>query len=545
MKKLFTFFLFLFSLTLVSANILQLNNFVYDNSPISNVGVLGFSCSNADCSSGQNLFLNSNSGSNSFFDVSYPNEGQVQNYGLFVFKEGYIPYERNSTGYEDLSGDKVVEAVEDILAKKADCSSPISDLIITNNSNLVTIKTMVTSPINHAGGLNFVPQQISDHYSVNVTLLFKINGSVNQTKIVNLPFSGVSQQTFNVELSQGVYDLKIVSISNDAKCLSSSDQIKSSTFTILSSVPPQCTVPSDCGSTTVLNYYCNGTDVYKNISSPVCVLGSCSFSLSSLFNTSCTYGCTSGQCNIPPTASINFSVTILSPTNTTYNSTILPLNYSINGTATSCWYSLNGVNMSLSQCANTTISALNGTNNLTVFVSNGTTIVNNSISFTVNLSSSNDTTAPVITIYSPQSKTYTVRNIKINVSLNEPGVCVYNLNNAANKSFLMSGDYFISNENSLSDGNYLLNVFCSDSSANLASKTVSFKIKKDQNNDNEDKRSIGTDYILLTGLNDTTDSLVLNDSAKQASPWALFLVLFLLCILILFFIVLVLIMRNR
>ena len=41
-----------------------------------------------------------------------------------------------------------------------------------------------------------------------------------------------------------------------------------------------------------------------------------------------------------------------------------------------------------------------------------------------------------------------------NVSLNENGSCTYNLNGGANKTFLVSGNYFVSNENGLSDGNY-------------------------------------------------------------------------------------------
>jgi hypothetical protein len=224
------------------------------------------------------------------------------------------------------------------------------------------------------------------------------------------------------------------------------------------------------------------------------------------------------------------------------------LNYTINGTATSCWYSLNGVNVTLTQCANTTLSAVNGTNNLTVFVSNGTNTVNNSVNFIVNLSSINDTTEPFITIHSPIDKTYDVRNIKVNVSLNESGSCYYNLNNGANKTFLTSGNYFVADENGLSNGNYVLTVFCSDNYGNKNSKYVNFKIdvSSDEDDDNDDfTKTSGTGYVLLNGGNETLDYLVLNEKPRETSPWAFFLVFLLLCVLVLFFIVLVLLIRDR
>jgi hypothetical protein len=621
MKNLFFVLVLLFSLTFVSADLLQVNNFVYNSNPISNVGVLGFSCTTADCSSGQILFLNSNSGSSSFFDVAYPNSGQNTNYGLFVFKDGYIPYERTSVGYEDISGDKRVDAVNDYLTKKDVCTSTLTNLIVTNNSNVVTIKTNVSAPINHAGGLNFVPSQIASQYSVNVTLLLKINSSVNQTRIVNLPFSGNSEQEFVVTLPSGFHNLEVESFSNDAKCLSSNNQTKTSSISIVNgTVPPViCTSftysswsacvngqqtrtlltssPSGCvGGTPILSQSCTNTDTtapvlnLRNISinttnsSGVIVYYFnmnasddrdglvdlvCSPQNGSLFAigshiVNCNASDSSGniahgsfRVNVTLINSTNnqtngsvFSVNLTSPQNITYNNSVIPLNYSINGTATSCWYVLNGVSVTLTQCANTTISALNGSNNFTLFVSNGTTTINNSVNFTVNLSSVNDTTAPVITIHSPENKTYTIRNIKINVSLNESGSCYYNLNNGANKTFLTSGNYFVADENSLSNGNYALNVFCSDYSGNFANKSVSFKIDvssddEDEDDDTDKKKSSGTGYTILAGGNYTTEeSLVLNE--EKPFPWfGLFLIFLILCILVLFFIVLTLLLRER
>lgn len=625
MKNFFFALVLLFSLTFVSADLLQVNNFVYNNSPINQVGVLGFSCASADCSSGQTLFLNSNSGSNSFLDIAYPNNGQNTNYGLFVYKEGYIPYERTSTGYEDVSGDKRVDAVSDYLTRKTSCSSNLTNLVVTNSSNTVIIKTNVSSPINHAGGLNFVPTQIASQYSVNVTLLLKVNGSINQTKIINLPFSGNSEQTFTVALSSGTYNLEIESLSNDAKCLSSNNQIKTSSITLVNNTVPStiCTsfnynpwsaciggtqtrtvnssFPSGCvGGSPILTQSCSVTDVtppilnlrnitvnstnssgaivyYFNMNASDNIDGFvplvCSPQNGSLFaigNHTVNCNATDSSANVAhgnfivsvlnftsnnnqtnQTNSTNFSVNLTSPQNITYNSTTIPLNYTINGTATSCWYSLNGVNVILTQCSNTTISAVNGTNNLTVFVSNGTSTINSSVNFTINLSS-NDTTAPVITIYSPTDKTYDVRNIKVNVSLNEVGSCHYNLNNGANKTFLTSGNYFVADENALSNGNYVLNVFCSDNYGNKKSEKVNFKIDvssdeedDDSDKDDEDSKIVLGSYVTSSEGNFTGETLILNEQ-KNANVWlGLFLIFLLLCIFVLFFIVFILFLRER
>ena len=621
MKNLFFALALLFSLTFVSADLLQVNNFVYNNSPISNVGVLGFSCSNVDCSSGQIQFANLNSGSNSYLDIVYPNNGQSTHYGLFVFKDGYIPYERTSTGYEDISGDKRVDAVSDYLTKKDACTSTLTNLVVTNSSNVVTIKTNISSPINHSGGLNFVPAQITSQYSTNVSLFLKINNSINQTKIVNLPFSGSSEQSFSVTLSSGVYNFEVISVSSDGKCLSSINQSKISSFNLVNTtIPPTtCTSfvynpwsacvggiqtrtvntssPAGCvDGSPILTQTCSITDttapilnlpstIYvnttnnsgaivsfnvnatDNIDSNPAV--SCIPSSGSLFS----LGTTTVFCNATDSSGnkgngtfnvavnlINnsnqtnntsiFSVNITSPLNTTYNITNLPLNYSINGTATSCWYSLNGFNITLVQCGNTTISAINGTNNLTVFVSNGTDLVNNSVSFFVNLSSVNDTTAPIITIHTPTNITYSSNNTKINVSLNENGSCFYNLNNGINKSLSISNDFFLANE-TLANGQYLLTVFCSDLYGNTNQSNVHFRINVSKNNDdNSDDKKTFVDlggYVLYNNAtgNQTSDSLVLNKETKEISPWALFLVLLMLCVLVLFFIVLVLLIKDK
>ncbi len=57
------------------------------------------------------------------------------------------------------------------------------------------------------------------------------------------------------------------------------------------------------------------------------------------------------------------SISILSPTNTTYTTSSVPLNYTVNDSAAKCWYSLdNGANVSLVNCTNTTLTNVSPVN---------------------------------------------------------------------------------------------------------------------------------------------------------------------------------------
>jgi len=90
-----------------------------------------------------------------------------------------------------------------------------------------------------------------------------------------------------------------------------------------------CFLNSDCsGSSGVLNYYCIGNQLWKNISSPACVDYSCTNSLTQAFNNICTYGCTNASCNnenIPPVVKLINPQNHMNTTETTitffYNAT--------------------------------------------------------------------------------------------------------------------------------------------------------------------------------------------------------------------------------
>lgn len=316
---------------------------------------------------------------------------------------------------------------------------------------------------------------------------------------------------------------------------------------------PQCTTSSECGSSTTLNYFCSGNDLYRNVSVPSCLSGTCSFSTNSELNNSCPHGCSAGACLPQTITSILNGIRIIYPQpnqifSTTATYAIVSLRYSVNGTATSCLYSLDGAsNITLSSCQNTTLSASNGTHSITIYATNGTKTVSDTRSFRVIASTQNqtDTTPPVITIYSPINQNYTTNNIFINASINEPGTCIYNLNSGINKTLTTSGNYLISNENNLANGNYLFNIFCSDLSGNTANKTVSFVINKstsneddNDNNDNTHKSSFKGSAMNITyhsatsNWTNVTAPLEFKESQQSNLSWLLISLLLLLLILL-------------
>ena len=90
------------------------------------------------------------------------------------------------------------------------------------------------------------------------------------------------------------------------------------------------------------------------------------------------------------------------------------------------------------------------------------------INRTVNVT---DTIAPEITIFSPESKTYTINTIKLNVSSDEEiNTWWYVLNNGNETIFLPNDDLIQGN------GNYNITIYANDSSGNENSSTISFTV---------------------------------------------------------------------
>jgi surface protein len=90
-----------------------------------------------------------------------------------------------------------------------------------------------------------------------------------------------------------------------------------------------------------------------------------------------------------------------------------------------------------------------------------------------------DATPPTVQIILPDDgATYTSSTISLNITLNEAGSCIYNIDYGTNYTLTANGanTSFTGSSASLSNGNYVLYAYCNDSAGNNASSSSSFTI---------------------------------------------------------------------
>ncbi len=237
--------------------------------PVTDVNVIGFVCSSANCASvsgaldlsnGNVLPVNNppvmNSGSSDKLNIIYPTTLQSPfGYGLYFYKDGYIPYEGNATW----NGTGTVDAWTNYLAKAKSCSAPIMNLTMLNNvyKNMPLIIDMDTTldadtfaAIKSAGPLDYVPPKLLDkHYSVDtsVTLVIKNgNGDVVHTNTTNvlIPYSGSKHVRFTwTPTTEDTYTAFVTTGVPDAKCVQETviPQTQSKVFNVWAKAPKnQC-----------------------------------------------------------------------------------------------------------------------------------------------------------------------------------------------------------------------------------------------------------------------------------------------------------------
>ena len=170
-------------------------------------------------------------------------------------------------------------------------------------------------------------------------------------------------------------------------------------------------------------------------------------------------------------------VTIYSPLNQTYNTSLIDLNYTTtdNIAVDSCWYTLDDglTNISLPNCQNTTLNLSNGFYHLIVYAND--TVGNigfDDVYFTINITLP-DTEPPVVIIESPLNITYTTSSIWINITATD-NVAVdsiwYSINNGPNITYTAP---VLQN---FADGNYLFEAWANDTSGNIGYAYVIFTV---------------------------------------------------------------------
>jgi len=167
---------------------------------------------------------------------------------------------------------------------------------------------------------------------------------------------------------------------------------------------------------------------------------------------------------IPPTIAVE------SPENKTYNMDVVPLTFTVDEATSWIGYTLDSQE-NVTITGNTTLPDLSdGYHNLVVYAND--TAGNMGSSDTVYFAI--DTTAPSISILSPENKTYDTTDLPLNFTVDEPvSWMAYSLDGQANVT--ISGDVTLSG---LSDGSHNIIVYAEDAAGNTgASQTIYFTIE--------------------------------------------------------------------
>ena len=201
-------------------------NLVETQNPIANFNVIGFICDNADCSDVAGTLWGGsvqNSGASSQIVLTYPTILQNSGYGIFFYKEGYFPYAVRA----DWAGTGQASNGTRYLTRKTNCQVPINHLNISHEGNRVTVNVTldasVSSPVNRAGPLNYVPSSIAHLFAVDSKVDFRFIGpqNISLSRNVSLPASESREVIATTTLAAGEYSIEIESNTADAKCINS------------------------------------------------------------------------------------------------------------------------------------------------------------------------------------------------------------------------------------------------------------------------------------------------------------------------------------
>lgn len=189
------------------------------------------------------------------------------------------------------------------------------------------------------------------------------------------------------------------------------------------------------------------------------------------------------------------TVSIISPENKTYTINNVPLTFTVNEQSSWIGYSLD-VQANASIAGNTTLTGLSdGLHSLTVYTQDtaGNTGASETIYFSIKTQQP-DTTPPVVSIVSPENKTYTVNNISLTYTLNEQTSWVsYSLDGKENVT--ITGNSTLTG---LSHGSHSLTVYANDTAGNMgASEKIHFTITQDLEPQLQQSEAFPTTWIAV------------------------------------------------
>jgi hypothetical protein len=112
----------------------------------------------------------------------------------------------------------------------------------------------------------------------------------------------------------------------------------------------------------------------------------------------------------------------------------------------------------------------------------------------VNVISSGDTTAPVITVISPSDNVIiNSRTLYVELTTDEDAIVTLSLDDGSSRTMSDSADRFTYILNGLNNGNHILTFTAIDSSGNVATETVTFTVNKKSSGESSDIGSITID----------------------------------------------------
>lgn len=234
--------------------IISNNQLIVTSNPLTYVDMMGFICGDSACSVVTGSLWNGEILSSEWSDVmglTFPSYQPAFSWGVYYFKEGYIPWESNPTWWGTNPGDPQGPYTI-VLAKKDVCSAPIDSFAVANevqpNVPLVInvgagLDSSTHSAIQNSGPLAYRPSELEQYYSVQTRISLVIYNSSDdiieqQTRIVNITYSGTEPIQFNwTPVTPGTYNAVVTTEVTDSKCLSTQMHSASSVFEVLEEEP--------------------------------------------------------------------------------------------------------------------------------------------------------------------------------------------------------------------------------------------------------------------------------------------------------------------
>ncbi len=228
---------------------------ITDN-PLTNVNLIGFVCTNENCSNVSSaLDLSSgayadkdnppvlNSGDKDYAVLFFPTADksvESYGYGVYIYKDGYIPWEQNPKYWGTKPGESPSNPTGPFtktLKRKEGCSAPIMNFSAVNdlyeNQPLVvnmdaSLNADTYSAFSSAGPLNYTPPLLDKYYSANTSVTLVIRNSIGNVVETNttyllIPASGSKRIQFKWNATAiGTYNISVITGVPDGKCVQES-----------------------------------------------------------------------------------------------------------------------------------------------------------------------------------------------------------------------------------------------------------------------------------------------------------------------------------